>query len=280
MRSAWANLKDKEMNIEKKAILAVSFGTSYNDSRARTIEGIEDALRRTFPDFEVRRAFTSNFVIKKLKKRDGIEIDNVREALERAVSDGIETMIVQPTHLMKGIEFDELKRDLSPFEGSFKKCALADPLLCEESDFEAVARIIAAETKSFDDGETAIIFMGHGTTAPSNADYGRLQDELIKNGFINYYIGTVEASPSIEEVIIKIQDKGYKKAVLLPLMVVAGDHANKDMAGDQEDSWKSLLEREGYEVECVLSGLGQIEDIQSLYCAHARAAISKTVGLS
>lgn len=258
----------------KQAILVVSFGTSYNDSRDKTIGAIENAIAKAYPDYEVRRAFTSQIIIDKLKERDGLEIDNVTEALDRAVADGVKTLVVQPTHLMDGYEYTDLKDELEKYNDKFDKIVIGAPLLTTDDDFEAVIKAITEKTASYDDGKTAIAFMGHGTEADSNAVYGKLQQMITADGYDNYYIGTVEATPSIDDVVAALNGKGtYEKVVLEPLMVVAGDHANNDMAGDEDDSWKSILEAEGYEVECLIEGLGQIEGVQALYVAHTGAAI-------
>lgn len=257
-----------------QAILVVSFGTSYNDSREATIGAIEQAVAKAFPEYEVRRAFTSQIIIDKLKERDGLEIDNVEEALDRASADGIKTLVVQPTHLMDGYEYTDLKDALAEYEEKFDRIVLGAPLLTSEEDFTAVAEAIAKHTASYDDGETAICFMGHGTEADSNAVYGKMQETLTAAGYENYFVGTVEAEPSLEDVIAAVKEKGsYKKVVLEPLMVVAGDHANNDMAGEEEDSWKSCFEAEGFETECLLEGLGQLPEIQDIYVAHTQAAV-------
>lgn len=256
------------------AILVVSFGTSYNDSRDITIGAIEEAIAEACPEYEVRRAFTSQIIIDKLKERDGLEIDNVGEALDRAVADGIRELLVQPTHLMNGYEYTDLAVELTGYLDKFDRVVLGQPLLTSDEDFDGVIKAITGRTASYDDGETAICFMGHGTEADSNGVYARLQEKLTEGGYENYYIGTVEAEPSLEDVIAALEAKGgYKKVVLEPLMVVAGDHANNDMAGDEEDSWKTVLEQEGYEVECILEGLGQLSAIQELYVEHIKAAI-------
>lgn len=263
---------------QKTAILVVSFGTSYNDSRDITIGAIENAIAKAFPDYEVRRAFTSQIIIDKLKERDGLAIDNVEEALDRAVADGITTLVVQPTHLMDGYEYTDLKNALADYEDKFDKIALGEPLLSSDEDFDAVIKAITEKTASYDDGETAVCFMGHGTEADSNAVYAKMQEKLTAAGYENYYIGTVEAEPSLDDVLAAINGKGtYTKVVLEPLMVVAGDHANNDMAGDEEDSWKTVIEGEGYEVECLLEGLGQITAIQDIYAAHTQAAVDSLV---
>lgn len=260
---------------ENAAILVVSFGTSYNDSRDLTIGGIETAISTAFPEYQVRRAFTSQIIIDKLKERDGIEIDNVKEALDRAVADGIKELVVQPTHLMDGYEYQDFVAELSNYVENFDQIIIGEPLLMSDEDFTEVVKIITGKTASYDDGQTAICFMGHGTGAESNAVYAKLQDVLSQSGYENYYIGTVEATPSLEDMMALLSQKGfYQKVVLEPLMVVAGDHANNDMAGDEADSWKSILESDGYEVECILEGLGQIPAIQDLYVKHLQTAIN------
>lgn len=258
---------------EDTAILAVSFGTSFNNSRDITIGAIENDIADAFPQYPVRRAFTAQIIIDKLAERDGIEIDNVTEALDRAVADGVKKLIVQPTHLMNGLEYNDLVNELAEYEEDFEQIAIGEPLLTSDEDFKAVAAAITDATKDCDDGETAIVFMGHGTEAESNQVYAKMQETLTAEGYENYYIGTVEAEPALEDVIAALKEKGtYKKVVLQPLMVVAGDHANNDMAGDEEDSWKTALEAEGYEVTSRLNGLGELSAIRSLYVSHAQAA--------
>ena len=257
------------------AILVVSFGTSYNDSREATIGATEQAIQAAFPQYEVRRAFTSQIIIDKLAERDGLEIDNVTQALDRAAADGIKNLIVQPTHLMDGFEYNDLKDELAGYEDVFDQIILGEPLLTSDEDFEAVISVITADTASYDDGQTAIVFMGHGTEADSNAVYAKLQEMVTADGFENYYIGTVEATPSLDDVIAAMDGKDYTRVVLEPLMVVAGDHANNDMAGDEDDSWKTILTGEGYEVECILEGLGQKPGVQAVYVDHVQAAVDQ-----
>ena len=253
-------------------ILTVSFGTSYNDSREVTIGAIEQAIADANPDYEVRRAFTSQIIIDKLKERDGIEIDNVEEAFERLEADGVSELIVQPTHVMSGFEYDDLMEVVKANADKFDSVKVGAPLLTSDEDYDNVVEAITVATEEFDDGETAVVFMGHGTEHEANATYAKLQTKLTEAGKANYCIGTVEAEPSIEDVVEFAKNGGYKRVVLEPLMVVAGDHANNDMAGDEEDSWKTILTNEGFEVVPVLRGLGEIEAIQSIYADHVKNA--------
>lgn len=256
------------------AILVVSFGTSYNDTREATIGAIERTIADTFSDYKVYRAFTSQVIINKLKERDHLEIDNVAEAVNRAAKDGVRELVVQPTHLMDGYEYHDILAELSENADKFDKITVGAPLLTSDEDFQAVARAITAQTASYDDGKTAICFMGHGTEAASNSVYEKMQKTLTENGFENYYIATVEAAPELTDMMARLKEKGgYEKVVLQPLMVVAGDHANNDMAGGEEDSWKSVLLREGYKVECILKGLGQINAIRDIYAEHLKTAL-------
>lgn len=259
--------------IGEQELLVVSFGTSYNDSRRLTIGAVEDAMEKAFPDYSVRRGFTSQIIIDHVKDRDGEVIDNVEEALERAVDNGVKTLVVQPTHLMNGLEYDELMGVVTEYSDAFEKVAVGEPLLTSDEDFEAVIKAITEDTAEYDDGETAICFMGHGTEADSNSVYSKMQEMLKADGYENYYIGTVEAEPSLDDVLAALGEGKYKKVVLKPLMVVAGDHANNDMAGDEEGSWKAAFEAAGYDVTCIVTGLGELEAIQDLYVEHAQAAI-------
>ncbi len=261
--------------IGDKELLVVSFGTSYNDSRRLTIGAIEDALAEAFPDWSVRRAFTSQIIIDHVKSRDGEVIDNVTEALERAVNNGVKELLVVPTHLMDGFEYNDIISEVVGYADAFEKIKIAAPLLQTDSDFDAVADAIVAATEQYDDGGTAIVFMGHGTEADSNGVYEQMQGVLDEKGMENYFIGTVEAFPTVEDVLAAVQMGSYQRVVLRPLMVVAGDHANNDMAGDDEDSWKSMFEAADYEVECVLEGLGSLASIQQLYIAHTQEAMNE-----
>lgn len=260
-------------NIGENELLVLSFGTSFNDSRRLTIGAIEDQLEKSFPDYSVRRGFTANIVIDHVAKRDGEKIDDIDASLKRAVDNGVKNLVVQPTHLMNGLEYEELKGDIAQYSDAFDKIAIGQPLLSSDDDFSRVENAIVDWTKDYDDGETAIVFMGHGTSADSNGVYQKMQDLLTKDGHTNYFVGTVEATPSLDDVMAAVKKGNYKRVVLEPLMVVAGDHANNDMAGDDKDSWKSQFEAAGYQVECLLRGLGENETIRQIYVEHAQAAI-------
>ena len=260
-------------SIGEKEILVVSFGTSFNDSRRENIGGIEAAVEKAFPEWSVRRGFTSQIIIDHVERRDGFKIDNLKQALDRAVENGVKELVIQPTHLMSGFEYNDVVTEAAGYADAFEKISVGKPMLNTDADFERLISIITADTAAKDDGETAIIFMGHGTEAESNGVYAKLQEMLTAGGHDHYFIGTVEAEPSLDDVLAAIEGKGYTKVVLEPLMVVAGDHANNDMAGDEEDSWKSILTAEGYEVTCILRGLGELEDIRAIYAAKALEAI-------
>ena len=263
-----------EKETEKPVILAVSFGTSYNDSREKTIGAVENAISEAYPDYEVRRAFTSQIVIDVIKERDDETINNVEQAFDQMVEDGVKTLVVQPTHVMNGYEYDDLVAVVDSYKDEFDAVSIGMPLLSSDEDYTKLAEALTADTASYSNEETAVVFMGHGTEHEANASYAKLQETLTANGDVNYLIGTVEAAPSLNDVVSAVKAGGYKKVVLQPLMVVAGDHANNDMAGDEEGTWKTAFEAEGFEVECVLRGLGEIEAVQEIYVSHTADAIA------
>ena len=262
-------------DIGDKELLVISFGTSYNDNRRMTIGAIEEAMEKAFPDYGVRRGFTSQIIIDRVKSRDKVSIDNVGEALDRAVDNGVKTLVVQPTHLMNGLEYGDLVEELAEYSDAFEHIAVGEPLLTSEEDFAGVIRAVTEATAEYDDGETALCFMGHGTEAESNQVYGRMQKMLADAGYDHYYVGTVEAEPTLADVLAAVQKGSYRRVVLEPLMIVAGDHANNDMAGDEEDSWKTVFENAGYEVVCILRGLGELEAVQQMFVEHAQAAMDR-----
>ena len=290
--------KDDPLNgddIGDNELLVVSFGTSFNDSRTADIGGIEKALQTAYPDWSVRRAFTAQIIINHVQARDDEKIDNMDQALQRAVDNGVKNLVVQPTHLMHGAEYDELTEAVESYKDKFESVTIAEPLLGEVGDSDdavnddkkAVAEAITAEavkTAGYDDLDaaeadgTAFVFMGHGTSHTAKISYSQMQSQMNDLGYKNVFIGTVEGEPedtACEAVIEKIKEAGYKKVVLRPLMVVAGDHANNDMAGDDEDSWKSQFEASGAfdKIDTQIAGLGEISAIQDLYVAHTKAAM-------
>ena len=290
--------KDDPLNgddIGDNELLVVSFGTSFNDSRTADIGGIEKALQTAYPDWSVRRAFTAQIIINHVQARDDEKIDNMDQALQRAVDNGVKNLVVQPTHLMHGAEYDELTEAVESYKDKFESVSIAEPLLGEVGDSDdavnddkkAVAEAITTEavkTAGYDDLDaaeadgTAFVFMGHGTSHTAKISYSQMQSQMNDLGYDNVFIGTVEGKPedtACEAVIEKIKEAGYKKVVLRPLMVVAGDHANNDMAGDDEDSWKSQFEASGAfdKIDTQIAGLGEIAAIQDLYVAHTKAAM-------
>ena len=261
--------------IGEDELLVISFGTSYNDNRRLTIGAVEEAMEKAFPDWSVRRAFTAQLIIDRLQRRDGQVIDNVGQALDRAVENGVKRLVIQPTHLLDGLEYNDVVNEAAQYADAFEVMAIGAPLLTSDEDFQIVSKVMAESAAQYDDGKTAICFMGHGTEAASNAIYAKMQQVMADAGYTNYFIGTVEAAPTLDDVLALIQAGSYERVVLQPMMIVAGDHANNDMAGEDEDAWKTVFENAGYEVECVLKGLGEYEAIHDLLAAHAQAAIDQ-----
>ena len=281
--------------IGENELLVVSFGTSFNDSRAEDVKGIEDALAAAYPDWSVRRAFTAQIIINHVQARDNEVIDNMQQALDRAVANGVKNLVVQPTHLMHGAEYDEMTEAIDGYKDKFESVAIAEPMRGEvgddatviNDDKKAVAQAItdeACKVAGFDDMKaaadagTAFVFMGHGTSHTANVTYDQMQTQMDDLGFTNAFIGTVEGEPedtACDKVIEKVKEAGFKNVILRPLMVVAGDHANNDMAGDDEDSWKSQFVASGDfdSVDCQIEGLGRIAAVEDLYVAHTKAAI-------
>ena len=281
--------------IGENELLVVSFGTSFNDSRAEDVKGLEDALAEAYPDWSVRRAFTAQIIINHVEARDDEVIDNMQQALDRAVENGVKNLVVQPTHLMHGAEYDEMTEAINGYKDKFESVAIAEPMLGEvgddatviNDDKKAVAQAItdeACKEAGFDsmdaaaEAGTAFVFMGHGTSHTANVTYDQMQTQMENLGLKNAFIGTVEGKPedtACDKVIEKVKEAGYKNVVLRPLMVVAGDHANNDMAGDDEDSWKSQFVASGNfeNVDTQIAGLGRIEAVEQLYVDHTKAAI-------
>ena len=282
-----------EDNIGNNEILVVSFGTSFNNSRAADIKGIEDAIQAAYPDWSVRRAFTAQIIINHVQARDGEKIDNMEQAMERAVANGVKQLVVQPTHLMHGTEYDEMCAAIDKVRDKFESVEIAEPMLGEvgsdatviNTDKEAVAKAVVAaalsesgyeSTAAAKEAGVAYVLMGHGTAHVAKVTYSQMATQMDNLGYENVFIGTVEGEPedtSCEAVIAAVKEAGYTTVVLRPLMVVAGDHANNDMAGADEDSWKTMFEAAGLTVNCQISGLGRIDAIHALYVAHTKAAI-------
>ena len=279
--------------IGENELLVVSFGTSFNDSRVADIKGIEDSLQAAYPDWSVRRAFTAQIIINHIQARDGEKIDNMEQALERAVANGVKQLVVQPTHLMHGAEYDEMCAAIDKVRDKFESVEIAEPMLGEvgndatviNADKEAAAKAVVAaaleesgyeSTAAAKDAGVAYVLMGHGTAHVAKVTYSQMATQMAKLGYENVFVGTVEGEPeetSCEAVIEAVKNAGYTTVVLRPLMVVAGDHANNDMAGADDDSWKTMFEAAGFTVNCQISGLGRIADVQALYVAHTKAAI-------
>lgn len=251
----------------KKAILAVSFGTSFEDTRKLTIDAIEADFAAAYPDCRVYRAWTSKMIIRKIAKRDGIQIPTVREAMEQMHADGITDVIVQPTHVINGIENDLMKEDALSYRDKFSSIVFGNPLLTTEEDSDAVIRAIAEEF-SFLGEKDALILMGHGTTHYANSIYAALDYKFKDLGYPNIFLGTVEAYPSMESLKRQLRAFAPQRLVLAPFMIVVGDHARNDMAGDDPESWYSQFTAEGYSVDCVLKGLGEYSSIRALLCRH------------
>ena len=281
--------------IGENELLVVSFGTSFNESRAQDIGGIEAALQEAYPDWAVRRAFTSQIIANHVLARDGEKIDNMEQALQRAMDNGVKNLIVQPTHLMHGAEYDSLIAALDAVKDNFDSVAVAEPLLGEvgedttvvNEDKAAAAEAVVAEamqTAGYDDAAAAaadgvaLVLMGHGTSHTASITYDQMQTQMNELGYTNVFVGTVEGEPedtACEAVIAKVKEAGFTKVILRPLMVVAGDHANNDMAGDEEDSWKSMFTADGSfeSIDCQIAGLGRIPAIQEIYKAHTAAVM-------
>ena len=287
-------------DIGDNELLVVSFGTSFNDSRVKDIKGIEDALQAAYPDWSVRRAFTAQIIINHVQARDGEKIDNMQQAMDRAVANGVKNLVVQPTHLMHGAEYDEMMEMIDTYRDKFESVAVAEPLLGEvgsdatiiNQDKEDVAKAVTAaavKEAGYDSldaaaaDKTAFVFMGHGTSHTAKVSYSQMQTTMQTLGYDNVFIGTVEGKPeetACENVIEAVKAAGYTKVILRPLMVVAGDHANNDMAGEDADSWLSQFKASGAfdSIDCQIAGLGGIEDVQKLYVAHTKAAIDSLNG--
>ncbi len=258
----------------KKALLVASFGTSHAETRERTIGAIESNIASVYPNYEVRRAFTSGMILNVLEKRDGIIIDNVAEAMSRLVTDGFREVVVQPTHVIPGEEYDDLVADVLMFEDRFDTITIGAPLLYGTEDYRKVIRAVMGRFPELSDRE-ALVLMGHGTGHPINAAYAALDYQFKDLGYPNVFVGTVEGYPEIQTVLKNVEAYRPERVILMPLMVVAGDHAVNDMAGKEKDSWKSVFDQAGFQVECILKGLGEFQSIRDIYLEHIARAMQK-----
>ncbi|MDM8535029.1 sirohydrochlorin cobaltochelatase [Clostridiaceae bacterium HSG29] len=257
---------------DKKAMVIVSFGTSYADTRELTITATEDVFKEEFGSYDVYRAFTSQTIIDILEERDNIEVNNVKEVMELLTKEKYGEVVVQPLHVMNGAEYDEMSSIIDEYKGNFNDVKIGKALLSSVTDYEKTVEALAVQFPETKDGE-AIVFMGHGTHHDANAVYGTLEYAFHAAGYDNVFVGTVEGYPTFDNVLDRLDDNNINKVTLMPLMIVAGDHANNDMAGDEEDAWKVMLKEQGYEVEIYLHGIGENEEIRKIYIAHANEAI-------
>lgn len=257
-------------------LLVISVGTSYPDKCRLTIGAIEAAMEKAFPEYTVCRGFTNQTIISRIKHQDGISIDNTGEALARAAANGVRNLVIQPTHMMDGVEYRKVVTEAAKYQNSFSSLSIGAPLLTSDEDFRSVTDALVSSTAAYNDGETAICFMGHGTEAASNEVYARMQKLLWDSGWAHYFIGTMEAAPTGEDVLAMVKSGNYSRVLLRPMMIVAGGHVNHHMAGEEAGSWKQIFQNAGYEVVCQVRGLGELEAIQNLLINHARAAMGKS----
>ena len=254
-------------------LLVISVGTSYPDKCRLTIGAIEAAMEKAFPEYTVCRGFTNQTIISRIKHQDGISIDNTGEALARAAANGVRNLVIQPTHMMDGLEYQKAIQEAAKYQNTFPSFSIGAPLLTSDEDFRVVADALVSSTAAYDDGKTAICFMGHGTEAASNEVYARMQKLLWDSGWAHYFIGTMEAAPTAEDILAMVKTRIYSRVLLQPMMIVAGGHVNHHMAGEGSDSWKHIFERAGYEVVCQVRGLGELEAVRNLLVKHAQAAM-------
>lgn len=259
---------------ENRQIAIVSFGSTQIDARERALGAVEKAAQEAFPESRVVRSFTSGMVIRIIEKKEGLHILNPEETLREAAGQGVQHMVLQPTHIMPGLEYEKMLAMAEPYRNRFDSLKIGKPLLSSEEDVQRLIRALRQETEQYDDGKTAIVLVGHGTEHMANQIYSRMQDSFAAKHLENYLVGTIEASPSLDDVREICRGRGYSRVVLLPMLVVAGDHAVHDIAGDEEDSWKCTLERDGYEVLPVKKGLGEYPPVQEIFLDHIRDVIA------
>ncbi len=263
----------------KKAIVVASFGTTFDDERAASIESVENKIKAAFPGYEVRRAFTSKIIMKRLGER-GIYVDSLEQALEKLHKEGYKEVVVQTTLFTPGEEYDnKILAVVNQYAKSFDKLTIGRPAVTFDgangtpNDYAIAAKALKSQLPVLQLPDRAVVFMGHGSPNHVNPIYSGLQEQFDKMG-ISAVIGVVEPTgPTIEDVQAALQERGIKRVILMPLMLVAGDHANNDMAGDEEDSWKTILLADGYQVESYLHGLGANSAFQDIYVQHARDAV-------
>jgi len=265
-----------ENHSSKKEIIVASYGTTYNKTRTITIGGIENAFREAYPDYKIQRVFTFQYFIDKLQSKAGLKVLNIEEALEKAISEGVEEVVIQPTFVLSGNELNKFIERAKAYESKFKKMTISSPLITTKEDMKAVARIFVDRTAEYDDGKTAICIMGHGNDSESNKMYKQMEKYLHKSGKKNYFVGTVHDDSSVDE-ILKVMHKRdcYKNVVLIPMMITSGEHIINDMAGEGPESWKSIFSRLGFNVTCIFEGMGQYYDIQMMFVNHTRKALNK-----
>lgn len=260
-------------NTDKKALLVVSFGSSFIENRAASIDATETVLAEAFAGYDPFRAFTSEIIIDIYRDRDGVEIKNVAEQIEEIYKAGYGEVLVVPTHVINGIEYDEMIEALGPFTEKFAEFRVSKPLLSSTADYGRVIDAVMAEIPETDD-KTAVVFMGHGTHHDANSAYAALDYHFKHMDYSHVFVGTVEGSPEFDAVAADVEAGGYEKVILMPLMIVAGDHAHNDMAGDKEDSWKVMFKSMGYDVEIILKGMGELESVQNMFVQHAKEALA------
>lgn len=260
--------------MSKQALVAVSFGTSHEKTRNQTIGAIETALEKAFPERVKKRAFTSGMIMKILKNRDNLHINNVTEAMEELIKEGFTDVLVQPTHIINGDEYEKMMHQIAPFREKFEKLIVGAPLLTSSADYQGVCKSLVKQIPQVESGknDTALVLMGHGTGHFADAAYGALDYRFKALGYCGIFVGTVEGYPDLDTVISMVKKYSPKKVILLPFMIVAGDHAINDMAGDDEDSWNRKFQEAGFETECILRGIGEFQEIQQMFIEHAREA--------
>ena len=259
---------------KRPVILVTSFGTSYSSSRSITIGAIESTIAESFPGYEVRRAFTSNNIRRILRERDGIEIDGVPQALEKLAEEGVKDVMIMPTHMLEGDEYDnKIVKAAEAYKDRFDSLKVGHALLTNDEDYNMLIDILRQSAEARDAAKTALVFMGHGTEHRANEGYAKLQRMIEARGIRNMFIGTVEATPTVEDIVQMVKKSGAEEVILSPLMIVAGDHATNDMAGDDPDSWKSIFESAGFTARCRITGLGSVYGIQKMIAAHCKELI-------